>query len=83
MMLLLMTLLGLVLTGIAPGESSWHFVLPLPGDPFEHPPLRALVLSREKPEDLMEKIVYRGANRRYAAAPFWQPGFGPGDGGTR
>ena len=74
MTLLPMTLLGLVLTGIAPGESAWHFVLPSPGDPFEYRPLRALVLSREKPEDLMEKIVYRGASRRYAQLHFGSPG---------
>jgi hypothetical protein len=53
---------------------AWHFVLPAPGDPFEHPPFRALVLSREKPEDLTEKVAYRGASRRYAQLRFGSPG---------
>jgi hypothetical protein len=56
--------------------SAWRFVLPAPGDPFEHAPFRALVLGREKPEDLVEKVVYRGdpARRRYAQIRFGSPG---------
>ena len=55
---------------------EWRFVLPAPGDPFEHAPFRALVLTREKPEDLIEKVVYRGdpARRRYAQIRFGSPG---------
>ena len=46
-----------------------------PGDPFEHAPFRALVLSREKPEELIEKVAYRGepARRRYARIRFGSP----------
>jgi hypothetical protein len=59
-----------------PTMSEWRFVLPAPGDPFEHAPFRALVLSREKPEDLVEKAVYRGdpARRRYAQIRFGSAG---------
>ena len=56
------------------GPQPWRFVLPQPGDPFEHPPFRALVLSREKPEDLIEKATYRGTGRRYAQVRFGSPG---------
>ena len=62
--------LATVLAGAPPGDnpgpkpasssSDWRFVLPAPGDPFEHAPFRALVLAREKPEDLVEKVAYRG-----------------------
>jgi hypothetical protein len=55
------------------GGASWRFVLPPPGDPFEHPPFRALVLSREKPEDVTEKLAYRGSTRRYAQVRFGSP----------
>ena len=69
----------------APGDSCCR----APGDPFEHPPFRALVLSREKPEDVSEKVAYRGTSRRYAQIRFGSPGsirvtvvldeVGPGD----
>jgi hypothetical protein len=80
-------LLAIALAGPSPGNdpgpnpgspppSEWRFVLPAPGDPFEHAPFRALVLGREKPEDLIEKAVYRGdpARRRYAQIRFGSPG---------
>jgi hypothetical protein len=78
--------LAIALAGAPPGDdpgpkpasssSDWRFVLPAPGDPFEHAPFRALVLNREKPEDLVEKIAYRGdpARRRYAQIRFGSPG---------
>jgi hypothetical protein len=77
--------LAIVLTGVPPGDdpgskpassSDWRFVLPAPGDPFEHAPFRALVLGREKPEDLIEKAAYRGdpARRRYAQVRFGSAG---------
>ncbi len=55
---------------------EWRFELPAPGDPFEHAPFRALVLSREKPEDLIENASYRGdrAKRRYVQIRFGSPG---------
>lgn len=60
----------------SPASTEWRFVLPAAGDPFEHAPFRALVLAREKPEDLVEKVAYRGdaARRRYAQIRFGSPG---------
>jgi hypothetical protein len=57
-------------------SSSWRFVQSAPGDTFEHAPFRALVLTREKPEDLIEKVSYRGdsTRRRYAQIRFGSPG---------
>src|SRR5690349_21702518 len=76
--------LAIVLAGAPPGDgpdpeaatSGWRFVLPAAGDAFEHAPFRALVLDREKPEDLLEKAAYRGdpARRRYAQIRFGSPG---------
>jgi hypothetical protein len=66
-----LTLLGLARPSPA-GE--WRYVLPPEGDPFEHPPLRALALSRERPEDLKELVRYRGAGRRYAQLRYGSPG---------
>ena len=80
-------MLTIALAGSPPGDgpdrkaapspsSDWRFVLPAPGDPFEHAPFRALVLGREKPEDLIEKAAYRGdpARRRYAQVRFGSAG---------
>ena len=55
----------------APGDTC----CPPPGDPFEHAPFRALVLSRDKPAELVEKVAYRGdpARRRYAHIRFGSP----------
>ena len=96
MTLVALTWFALPLADAPPGDSKpqpaggpWRFVLPPPGDPFEHPPFRALVLSREKPEDVSEKVVYRGPSRRYGQIRFGSPGsirvtvvldeVGPGD----
>src|SRR6516164_4038174 len=86
------TLLALAFAGLPPGDAdarSWRFVLPAPGEAFEHPPFRALVLSRDKPDDVAEKISYRGKHRRYAQVRFGSAGsvrvtvvidgVGPGD----
>lgn len=53
----------------------WRYVIPAAGDPFDHAPFRALVLSRDKPEELIEKVAYRGepARRRYARIRFGSP----------
>jgi hypothetical protein len=78
-------MLAIALAGAPPGDdpgskpsssSDWRFALPSPGDPFEHAPFRALVLGREKPEDLIEKAAYRGdpARRRYAQVRFGSAG---------
>jgi hypothetical protein len=89
MTLVPITVLTVALAWTPPGAESCRFVLPAAGDPFEHPPFRALVLSREKPEDLLEKVAYRGTGRRYAHLRFGSPGsirvsvvldeIGPGD----
>jgi hypothetical protein len=53
---------------------EWRYVLPPPGDAFEHPPLRAIALGREKPDDLREMVSYRGTRRRYAQVRYGSPG---------
>lgn len=53
---------------------DWQFVLPPAGAEHEHPPLRAIPLSTEKPDDLKEKAEYRGASRRYAQLRYGSPG---------
>jgi hypothetical protein len=76
----------LTLAGFVPGDDArpkpsaaaptpWRYVVPAPGDPFEHAPFRALILSREKPEELIEKVAYRGdpTRRRYARVRFGSP----------
>jgi hypothetical protein len=59
-------LLALFAAAPASASDNWRFVCPMPGDPFEHPPLRALSLAASKPEDLVEKVAYRGKRRRYS-----------------
>jgi hypothetical protein len=54
-------------------DADWRYVTPAPGEAFEHPPLRALALSREKPEDVVEKATYRGHRRRYAQLRYGSP----------
>jgi hypothetical protein len=65
-------LLGLC--GSATGaDEEWRYVVPPPGDPFEHPPSRAVALSAAKPADLEEAAHYRGKQRRYAQLRFGSP----------
>lgn len=52
---------------------EWQFVLPEPGAEHEHPPLRAIPLSNEKPDDVKEQVEYRGASRRYAQLRYGSP----------
>jgi hypothetical protein len=70
-------LLAALLLAFPPGppslDGTWRFVAPAPGDAFEHPPLRALALSREKPDDVLEKVTYRGHRRRYAQLRYGSP----------
>ena len=56
--------------GGATAEPQWRYVVPKPGDPMEHPPLRALSLSEKKPSDLKESARYRGNKQRYAEFRF-------------
>jgi hypothetical protein len=69
-------IVAFTLTTAPPAGSSntWCFVLPPPGDAFEHPPLRALGLVRAKPDDVVEKAAYRGTRRRYAQLRYGSPG---------
>jgi hypothetical protein len=55
-------------------EQAWRFVVPPPGDAFEHPPLRAIGLAREKPDDVRELAPYRGTSRRYGQLRYGSPG---------
>jgi hypothetical protein len=43
------------------------------GDPFEHPPLRAIPLSTTRPAVLEETVHYRGKQRRYAQLRLGSP----------
>ena len=50
--------------GLPFGEGEgWRYVVPGVGDSFEHAPFRAIVLSREKPAELVQKVGYRGEAR--------------------
>jgi hypothetical protein len=66
---------GLALIGAAAPAASdeWRLVLPGPGEPFEHPPLRALGLGARRPEDVIETASYRGTRRRYAQLRYGSP----------
>jgi len=55
-------------------SDAWRYVLPEPGAEHEHPPLRAIPLASEKPDDLMERAEYRGGERRYAQIRFGSSG---------
>jgi hypothetical protein len=70
-------LIAILCLGQAPVDeplaNSWRYVQPPPGDPHEHPPLRALPLVRNRPEDVIEKVAYRGNRRRYAQLRFGSP----------
>ncbi len=52
---------------------EFRFVLPEPSAEHEHPPLRAIPLSADKPDDLKEKAEYRGMSRRYAQLRYGSP----------
>jgi hypothetical protein len=60
---------------VSASQPGWRSVVPAPGDPFDHAPFRALVLTRDKPEELVEKAAYRGekSRRRYARIRFGSP----------
>jgi hypothetical protein len=58
---------------VAGPDAAWRYVLPQAGDPFEHPPLRAIPLGRERPDDVREMVRYRGLRRRYAQLRYGSP----------
>ncbi len=67
--LVLMLLLGLT----EPDEPAWRYVVPPAGAMHEYPPLRILLLSDQKPEDVREAVTYRGHRRRYAQIHYGSP----------
>jgi hypothetical protein len=67
----IVTLLALAADPALAGE--WRYVLPPPGDSFEHPPLRVLALSSQKPDDLKEHVRYRGQRQCYAQIRYGSP----------
>ncbi len=58
----------------APPPSEWRYIVPAPGDEFEHAPFRALVLSRQKPDELVEKAAL--SRRAWASGAYAQIRFG-------
>ena len=71
---ILAALAVLELSGPASADEVWRYVVPTAGDPFEHPPMRAIVLSETKPDDVRELASYRGHRRRYAQLRYGSPG---------
>ncbi len=63
-------LIGCVLVMLRPlaarADGRWEYIVPLAGDPMEHPPYRALTLSDRKPPDLAERTDYGSEQPRYA-----------------
>jgi hypothetical protein len=67
-------LLGMAVAADAGDEpANWRYVVPPPGDPFESPPLRAIGLVTEKPEDVILKVKFRGSRQRYAQLRYGSP----------
>src|SRR3954470_23768378 len=69
--------LSLSLPAADPGAAllpAWRFVAAPAGDPFEHPPWRAVGLGSAKPDDLVERATYRGRQQRYAQLRYGSPG---------
>jgi hypothetical protein len=54
-------------------SDAWRYVVPPPGDSFESAPLHAIGLTREKPEDLVVRVKFRGERQRYAQLRFGSP----------
>jgi hypothetical protein len=69
----------LALNVLTVGEESraasgeWRYVVPQMGEPFAHPPLRALGLSDRRPDDLKEEVTYRGKKPRYSQLRYGSP----------
>jgi hypothetical protein len=52
---------------------TWRYVVPPAGAMHEYPPLRTLLLSDQKPEDVREAVTFRGHRRRYAQIRYGSP----------
>lgn len=70
---LLVGVLALIALEQAWAADEWRFVLPEPGGEHEYPPLRAIPLASEKPNDVQEHVEYRGSSRRYAQLRYGSP----------
>jgi hypothetical protein len=57
----------------ARADDEWRYVLPEAGAEHEYPPLRAIPLAGDKPEDLKEQAEFRGSSRRYAQLRYGSP----------
>ena len=57
----------------AAASQGWRYVTPAAGEPMEHPPFQPIVLTREKPADLVEEVRYRGTRRLYAQLRYGSP----------
>ncbi|HVX14398.1 MAG TPA: hypothetical protein VHC22_24640 [Pirellulales bacterium] len=57
----------------ARADDAWKFVLPETGTEHAYPPLRAIPLASDKPDDVQEMVTYRGASRRYAQLRYGSP----------
>ncbi|HUG91080.1 MAG TPA: hypothetical protein VML55_09615 [Planctomycetaceae bacterium] len=66
--------LVLALVASSARGDEWRYVVPEPRGEHEHPPLRALSLSRQKPDNLSETTRYRGRERQYAELVFGSHG---------
>lgn len=70
-----------LMTAIAPGvpadagdgPAAWRYVVPPPGDAFECPPMCAIGLTVEKPEDVILKVSFRGHRQRFAQLRYGSP----------
>jgi hypothetical protein len=54
-------------------SANWRYIVPPPGNAFEHPPLRSIGLTTEKPEDIIVKVKFRGSRQRYAQLRYGSP----------
>src|SRR5262249_39006342 len=75
-LMLLLFLSGLtVASGSSMGQAQtlWCYVPPAAGEAMEHAPFHPLLLTQEKPGDLIEVVPYRGTRRLYAQLRYGSP----------
>ncbi len=59
-----------VSAGEAAKPTAWKYVAQPDGGPFARPVLTAVPLAEAKPEQMTERVAYRGSRRRYAQLRF-------------
>jgi hypothetical protein len=64
---------ALFLAVLGQDAPAWQYVVPPADARHEYPPLRTLVLSETKPDDVREAVNYRGKRRRYAQIRYGSP----------